>query len=216
MYKEEINNWWGDIPSGFDDLQKKARRALWEFEDAVSQLQEICESQDPEKVAGIAETLQDDWGRSVSALRDLFDEDFLRAVRLHKKRYQQLTETGLIGTHAAIRRLIKERFVKDLSKVMPVPRNQVYLLKVTYEPVEWRDVHVTSRFEVAQSLWPEGCKDTWGKPTDMPDSKGVLEGKPGAVEVYMLRLDTHTENGLMGNTSRRMLRGKSAFSGWPT
>jgi|SRR5579864_1855772 len=57
MYKEEIDNWWGDIPKGFDDLRKQARRASWEFEDAVYRLQEIYESQDPEEVASIAPSL---------------------------------------------------------------------------------------------------------------------------------------------------------------
>jgi len=55
---------------------------------------------------------------------------------------------------------------------------------VIYEPIEWQDVHITSRFAVAQSLWPEGARDIWDKAADMPDSNGILEGKPGTVEVY--------------------------------
>jgi len=121
MYQEQIDNWWGDIPTQFDHVREQARKASGEFQYALSRLQEIQESQDPEQVVGIAEELQGEWGPSVNALRDIYNEDFHKVVQLHKKRYQQLTEAGLRGAHAAIRRSLIEKFLKEVAPTMPLP-----------------------------------------------------------------------------------------------
>lgn len=186
MYEEGIENWWGDIPSAFNDLRERARKASWEFEDVVSRLQAIYESQDPEQIAAEVEELDDDWGHSHPLMRHIFDEDFFRAVKLYKKRHSDLTQAGLLSAYAGIRRLVKEKLTEDVAPLMPLPRDRVYLLKVSYDPKTWRDIHLRSRFEETQSVWPEERDGKKEADSNRIPSNGVLEQEPGSVEVYVI------------------------------
>ena len=86
-YTEPIDNWWGDIPSAFEELQIAAGRAQWNLRDALMLLQEIEACDDPQRALAIAEELRDEWGGAVSfPINDLYNEDFQSAVLHHRRR----------------------------------------------------------------------------------------------------------------------------------
>jgi hypothetical protein len=185
MYNEEIDNWWGNIPNSVAGIQKAAWYLSYEFEEALDDFKKICESQDPEEVLELSEKLYENWGRSVSGLKKLYDEDLHTVVRLHKKRHEQMSKAGLLNRHAGIRRKIKARFIKDVVPEMPAAKSLVYVLEVAYNKDTWEDVALSHRFSTPEQLWPDGAIDHFDRKADMPDAHGVLKAKPGKIAVYL-------------------------------
>jgi hypothetical protein len=185
MYNEEIDNWWGHIPSSMKEIQKLARSLTYNFEEPLNDLRTICESQDPEEVLELGKWVADNWGGPGSRMKDLFHEDLLTAVRMHKRRHEQLVGAGLLNRYAAFRRTIKARFVKDVGPTMPAAMSLVYVLKAHYEPNDWEDLRLEHRFEQVDKLWPSGVLDAFNRQNDMPDHSGTLEVKSGFIEAYI-------------------------------
>ena len=185
MYNEEIDNWWGDIPRSMREIQKLASSFLYDFEEPLNDLRTICESQDPEEVLKLGEWLADNWGHAVSGVKKLFEEDLLSAVRMHKKRHEQMTGAGLLNRHAAIRRKIKARFIKDICPIMPAAKSLVYVLEIAYEKDTWEELSFKHRFEAAEELFPGGVRDAFGERKDMPDYSGTLKARAGKITAYI-------------------------------
>jgi hypothetical protein len=141
LYEEPIDNWWVEIPWAFEGLRKRAQHARLNVEAALKKLQMIEGTADPEEALGLAEELSDDWEGDLP-LPDLFDEELLLAVRYHKRRYQELYKSGLLGAHAAIRRTAVEYIVSDLTSKMPFPQDHVYILKASYDPETFLGTHL--------------------------------------------------------------------------
>ena len=184
IYEEPIDNWWVEIPWAFEELRKRAQKARLGVEAALKKLQMIEGTPDPEELLGLAEELKDDWEGAVR-LPDLFDEEFLLAVRYHKRRYQELDESGLLGAHAAIRRTAVEYIVSDLTSKMPVPKDDVYILKAIYDPETFLGTRYESQIERISALWPNPSSDPSWFGSDIPRIMGLLVGEPGSVQVYI-------------------------------
>jgi PAS domain S-box-containing protein len=87
----------------------RTKDASYQLEDAYGQLCDIQETRDPAHVLKLAKKLKREWGKHIDLPDDLFDEGLLAAVDLHKKRYEQLDDAGLLGAHAALRRSVTEQ-----------------------------------------------------------------------------------------------------------
>lgn len=195
MYEEVIDTWWESIPPAFAEARERARRARWELEEALNKLREMEESGNPERVSQIAEELQHEYGGRISLPHELWNEDLFRATQHHKKRFKQLRESGLLGAHAALRRRIIEYAVTDILSRSPMERDDVYLLKLTYEPSTLLDVKLDSRIVKRQKLWSSGpSKDRWSLYGDIP---GLLTSSPGQIEWFIPGqfLPNHTDKG---------------------
>jgi hypothetical protein len=186
MYEETIDNWLGDIPQEFEKVRERARRAQWDLEEVLNKLREIEVSPDPERVLTLAEDLQDDYRGQVS-LPDLWDEDFFVATQYHKKRYDQLNQAGLLGAHAALRRVTTRKMIDEIAPKMPMGRDVVYVLRLRYDPATLLLVHLESRFEESLALLPTRPPDTnLSLPEDIPTPRGLLTSAPGEIELYLI------------------------------
>ena len=187
IYEEPIDNWWGDIPSGFKKLRERAGHAQWDLEEVLEKLRAIESSPDPEEAATIAEELEREWGKSVGLPDDLHDPDFQSVVAYHKQRYSQLDQAGLLSAFSALRRKTLERVLADLAPKMPVDHHKVYILTVSYNAKTFRNPHHGSHVKEIAKVWPKPVHgDNFAGWNDAPDSHGVLSKKPGEVRVYFL------------------------------
>lgn len=184
LYEEPIDNWWAEIPWAFEELRKRTQQAGWTFKEVLEKLQMIEGTPDPEQALRLAEELAVEWEGSVP-LPDLFDENFLSAVLCHKRRYQELTASGLLGAHAAMRRTFLEYIINDLAPRMPFPNDHVYILKATYDPTTFLGTRYESQIERIATLWPNPSSDQTWFGSDIPRHIGLLVGEPGNVQVYV-------------------------------
>jgi hypothetical protein len=75
MYEEPIDNWWGDIPTGFNQLRSTVRRAQSDLREVFERLVEIETTDDPAHALELAEELRAMWGRSVPLPDDLYPRE---------------------------------------------------------------------------------------------------------------------------------------------
>jgi hypothetical protein len=186
MYAEPIDNRWTDIPKEFDNLREAARHASYEFETVHGYLCEIQESRDPEQAFAVVQKLKRESGESVKIPDELFDDQFLAAVRSHKRRYEQLREAGLLGAQSAMRRSIIERMTKDVAPRMPLAHDDVYELTTEFDPSTLTEITHRSRCVKPASIWPKGSiHGAFGEVIDMPDTNGILKAEAGIVTAYL-------------------------------
>lgn len=186
MYEEPIDNWWSDIPHGLHNLRERARHAQWDIKEVLYKLREMEESPDPERTLGLAEDLWNEHRDSVSLPGDLWDEDFFLAVKYHKKRFTQLSEAGLLGAHASMRRAGMRHMIDDITPRMPMAHNDVYVLKMRYDPETFLRAYFESRLEKTSALWPIKPTECDWLHEDIPGTVGILNSSPGIVELYLL------------------------------
>jgi hypothetical protein len=186
MYEEKIDNRWADIPTAFDRIRESAKWASYHLEDVYGQLCDIQETRDPARALELGKKLERDWAEHVQLPDDLFDEGLLAAVDLHKKRYEQLNQEGLLGAHSAFRRSVTDRILNDVVPRMPLPWDQVYVLTTRFNPVNFLDVVHESHFDIPTALWPDPVVDEiFEHPSDMPNKVGILEAQRGMVRAYV-------------------------------
>ncbi|HLG57810.1 MAG TPA: hypothetical protein VI485_20870 [Vicinamibacterales bacterium] len=178
MYEEPIDNWWGDIPTGFETLRAAVRRAQDNLRDVFERLVEIEETDDAAQALELAEELKHAWGTSVSLSRDLYPADLHTVVSEHKRRYDELQAAGLLGAHAALRRTGLAFLIGDLAPRMPMSREDVYILEVRYDG----ETLLRPRFEGRC----ETSATSEASPSDRPEDfyLGVRTTQAGKVEVH--------------------------------
>ena len=187
MYEEPIDNWWGDIPSGFRELRERASDAQWDLEEVLGKLRAIESSPDPEEAVAIAEELEREWGASVSLPNNLYDSDFKNVVAYHKQRYRQLDQADLLSGFSALHRKTLEHVLTDLAPKMPVDRDTIYILTVSYNAKTLRNPHHRSHLKKIATVWPNLVYGDDVPGWDgAPYSHGVLSKTPGTVSVYFL------------------------------
>lgn len=137
-YSEPIDNWWGDIPSGFEEIKRTARKAMFDVEEILNYLQKLTEETDPVKaeeiVNDISHNCRDGMGRWRISLPDnLYDEDFFTVCRKHKEIYENLKKDGLLNSFLTMKKELKDRLMQDLANRFPVDSNFVHIFSFSYD-----------------------------------------------------------------------------------
>ncbi|MGH8138459.1 MAG: hypothetical protein ACREVV_09725 [Steroidobacteraceae bacterium] len=147
IYREPIDNYWGDIPEAFLELKRKAQSALFDVEDAHQKLSDIVESTDPLKAFEILKELayscKSPHGWNVSLPSDMLDPDFRSVVSEHKEKVERLKAAGLLDAFIEFNATLKQQMAQQLAPAMPAPRASACVVQVRYVPESLADVRVT-------------------------------------------------------------------------
>lgn len=190
IFLEPIENWWGDIPTGFREMKEKARSALWEIEEVYDDYKKIIESVDPEEALTVARDLQRSLGCyggvRLSLPDDLYDDDFMSAVKEHKKKYEELKGAGLLDHFILLHQRIIKVVAETIGPAMPVQPDDVYVIRVLYHSITLTDAHieVVSVKEGELSLPIE--VSTFPEPVTRPKSSDLFESEPGNIQAYVI------------------------------
>ncbi|MBI5870070.1 MAG: hypothetical protein HZB44_03810 [Actinobacteria bacterium] len=157
IYRESIDNWWGDIPEGFLEMKKKAQKAIDDLEDVHRQLTEIVRESDPEKALAIAEilnlNLRGRGGLSVSISEDLYIEDLHYAVLHHKEKVNELKNYGLLDPYITLKSNLLRSIVEDLAPRMPLEnRYTIHRMNINYDPNSFEGVNYSGSILDAREL----------------------------------------------------------------
>jgi len=136
-YSEPIDNWWGDIPSGFEDIKKSARKATFEVEEILDLLQQVTQETDPLKAEELIDEIRyhcrDGYGRwSIYLPDNLHDEDFFTVCRQHKEVYESLKKDGLLDSFLNMKNELRDFLIKDIEANFPIEANYAHLFSFTY------------------------------------------------------------------------------------
>ncbi len=142
-YFEPIDNWWGDIPSGFEEIKQSARKAMFDVEETLNYLQKLTQETDPIKaeeiISDISYNCRDGLGRwNIPLPDDIYDEDFFTVCRKHKEVYENLKKDGLLNSFLNMKNDLRDRLMQDLEKLFPVDLNSAHLFSFSYDPDNFR------------------------------------------------------------------------------
>jgi len=184
IYQEPLDNWDGDIPDQFVDLKKKTQRAIFDIEEALEKLNEILETDDPEKALGVAEEIYYDYRGAVSIPDDLFDEDFYNVVREHKERHAKLHGAGLLDPYLRLQKECIQFICSDLAQHMELDRETAYILTVTYN-ADLSTWSYSSELRNIVGMFEKQGDEHWSY-ADAPATEGILSISPGSLIAYIL------------------------------
>lgn len=150
-YSEQIDNWWGDIPSGFEEIKRSARNAVFDVEEVLNFLQQLTRETDPLKAEEIIDDIRyncrDGLGRwSISLPDNLYAEDFFTVCRKHKEVYENLKNDGLLNSFLNMKNELRSHLMQELESHFPVARDVAYLFSFSYNPDNFKILSFHSEF----------------------------------------------------------------------
>ncbi|MFA7404856.1 MAG: hypothetical protein WC007_12735 [Pelobacteraceae bacterium] len=187
VFLEPIDNWWGHIPTEFVKMKKKAQKALWEIEEIYEKYKKIVESTDPEVALSVAEDIEYDYkagyGVNLSLPEDLFDEDFVSAVKEHKQKYNTLKSAGILDAFLLLHQRFIEIAAYEIGTKMPLNRDDVYIVEARHDRETLKNFHISTMYEKKENL-------SLPTSTRLGDSEvqidGILDSEPGYVRSYVM------------------------------
>lgn len=184
VYREPLENSWGDIPKAFLELKEKARTALFTLEDVHQKFAGIVESTDPEKAFDLLEEIAyecaagRDW--RVSLPSGLLDPDFRSVAAEHRKKVETLKAHGILDAYIEFSRTIKSLIASQLAPHMPIDREKAQVLLIRYDPETLTKIEVTSEFAEAGPLIAATAKeDAWTRP-----HQAIIESSRGLIRFW--------------------------------
>lgn len=136
-YSEPIDNWWGDIPSGFTEIKQSAQKAMIDVEETLNLLQKLTQETDPLNAEKIIHDIgynckngRGEW--SISLPDNLYDEDFFTVCRKHKEVYENLKNDGLLDSFLNMKNELRNRLMQDLESRFPISADFVHLFSFSY------------------------------------------------------------------------------------
>ncbi len=186
IYREPMDNWWGNIPEEFYKMKKSAQKSLYEIENAANMLHEIVSTNDPEQALVMADDIKCEYGTSSPFPRDLFNEDFLTVVREHKTRHDNLRKQGLLDSFLFLRAAFIDRIVEDLAPKMKLARDSVYVVNIEYNKESFKGFRFIAEWKTVTDLWRAEEKESDWTWEDVPDTDGILSSEPGVIKIYWL------------------------------
>lgn len=185
-YAEPIGNCWGNIPSGFEDIKRSARRGMFDVEEVLELLHKLTEETDPRKAEGIVDKIsyycKSGTGRgwSISIPDDLYDEDFFYACKKHKEIYDSLQKDGLLNSFFKMKEDLKYYIVNDIEQNISIAKKCVHLFSFTYDPDTFSILTFNARF-----IGKDEYKTTYGS-DDSDGFEKVLNFSEGTIEYSWL------------------------------
>lgn len=137
LYREQIDNWWGDLPKSFEEIKRTAKKALIDVENIHEKLVQITAEIDPliaqEIIEEIAYECRDGMGRwSISLPNDLGSDDFFSACRQHRFVVERLKEDGLLDAFLDLKKHLRAKIFEFLSPHFPFDSNAVHSFTIEY------------------------------------------------------------------------------------
>lgn len=180
-YSEQIDNWWGDIPTGFEEIKRSARSAIFDVEEILNFLQKLTQETDPLKAEEIIDDIRYNCrdglgGWSISLPDNLYDEDFFAVCRKHKEVYESLKNDGLLNSFLNIKNELRDRLVQDLENHFPVGANVAHFFSFSYNPDNFKILSFNSEFIEKEDFLKKYPK------SDSRSIEGITKHSRGRIE----------------------------------
>lgn len=138
VYREPINNWWGDIPCGFMEIKKAARESMFTVEEIHEWLRKITEEVDPLKVEELVKRIsyycRDGLGRwSISLSNELDNPDLFSVCRQHKAKVERLKKDGLLDAFLLMSSTICKQISGLLAPMEPLDSKSMFRFAINYD-----------------------------------------------------------------------------------
>jgi len=188
LYREPIDNWWGDLAVSFSKLKKTARKAMLDVEEAHEQLSRLTAEIDPLEAEKILEDLayacRDGRGNwSIPLPSDLDADDFFTVCREHKYMVDRLNAEGLLDSFLRIKDQLRRNIFAFLKPMFPFDKNLVHHFVLKFNPrtldVESIDSEAVG---AAEFFGVSDVKNKYGHVEVGDEIAKIISAQPGRIE----------------------------------
>lgn len=183
IYREPIENYWGNIPEAFLNLKRAAQRGMLNLEEIYEMLKGIVETTNPESAFDLVERIayrcRSGYGWHVSLPGNLKDPDFESVVREHRMKVMMLKERGLLDAFIDFKEAITREFVRYLAPMMPLTKEKAHVVDINYDPISLRNVTVGSKIESAKLYDGSSVTSSRG-------DGGFIDASPGRIQYWWI------------------------------
>ena len=143
-YKEDIENWLGDIPEIFKSQKEKAFNTISEIEEIHELLKNFVESIDPIEACYLAEEL-DGIGNSFH-LPEIFDSNFYYVAKNLKEMVDNMRSDGALDNYISTRKIISSKINSFLQgySIADIDNNTIHKIKIEYNPYDFSFIDITN------------------------------------------------------------------------
>ncbi len=190
-YKEPIDNWWGDIPSGFVQIKKTAYSAMFKVEEIYNKLKDITEEVDPIKTLEIIDDIRyecrDGHGEwSISLPNDLYDEEFESACNQHIKIVSQLRKDGLLDNFLKSKSSLRSSVSDYICSNLPINPNTVHSVIINFKLENLQITEFKHNLVSADKYWSVSQVLNKFGYIDVPEYDGIKNISQGKFECFWL------------------------------
>ena len=191
VYREPIDNWWGDIPEGFLEIKDAARTAMFDVEEIHNLLFQITEQTDPLEVEDIIDKIRFNcsggFGWSIS-LPNLQNDEFFRVCHTHKKMVERLRKDGVLDSFLKVKQTIREAVFAFLEPQLPIDPNVLHCFSIFYDPETFVISNINSALKDAATCL--GLSPTLDRfehiQVDVSQYHAVERIVPGRIDYYWI------------------------------
>ncbi len=137
VYKEDISNWYGDLPTSFFNYKKTVQKAMADVEEVYELLSQLAVEHEPMNAVHIVDEIafkcHTGYGWNIPLPDELDNEDFFDACRQHKEIVSNLKSIGLLDAYIDFKKEIKKAFFSNIKKQFPIHKNQVCAVSIYYD-----------------------------------------------------------------------------------
>lgn len=157
VYKEPMDNWWGDIPSTFRDIKEVSRKAAIRVGYIYEKLKSISEEIDPMKAFEIIDDIRYEcyggghW--SISLPDNLSNNDFEYVCRYHLQAVENLKRDGLLDKFINVRINLNKEVSDYLCANYPIDVNMVHCIRIKYSLDDYAINSINQSLIKADEYW---------------------------------------------------------------
>ncbi len=192
IYREPIDNWWGDLPTSFEEIKKIARKAMINVEEIYEKLARLTAEVDPltaqEVIEEIRYECRDGRGHwSISLPDGLDSEDFFSACRQHKHMVDRLKDDGLLDAFLKMKETLRRQLFEYLQPKFPFGPNLIHHFVLVFDPTNFSITRITSTLHSAAEYFnvPD-VANRYGHIEVGLDYSAVTASQPGRIEYRWL------------------------------
>jgi hypothetical protein len=158
VFKEPIDNWWGEIPKEFKALKESAYSTMIYIEEIYNNLKKITEEIDPIKAFEYLDEIRyecrdgnGNW--RITLPNNLYDEEFQTVCHHHLEKVNYLKEKGLLDKFISLKEFLKRKISDYICENLPIDSNTVLSIFIDFSTKDFTINSITFKLTNASEYW---------------------------------------------------------------
>lgn len=179
VFKEPIDNWWGNIPKEFEKVKKSAISLMNEISELYERIRDVAVETLPMEAMLKAELINRDFGQSyygswgIEIANNLFDKNLYYVSKEHLEKVALLKKDGILDSFISIKDYLKDKIFQYLSKSLPIDSNTIHKVVIEFNMATLQIVGIDQSFIEASEYFGVSIDLNEYGHIEVPEYEGV-------------------------------------------